>query len=111
MCGILGLILGDIDDPSSTTAAADLHDALYYLQHRGQNACGIATCASGGRIYQCKGNGMAAKVFHDGSRVQDLPGFMGLGHLRYPTAGSSASAEAHSMLIAPMESHSHTMAI
>ncbi|TVY81928.1 Amidophosphoribosyltransferase [Lachnellula suecica] len=93
MCGILGLILAAIDDPSSTTAAADLHDALYYLQHRGQDACGVATCASGGRIYQCKGNGMAAKVFHDGSRVQDLPGFMGLGHLRYPTAGSSSSAE------------------
>jgi amidophosphoribosyltransferase len=94
MCGILALMLGHLDDPSSTTAAADLHDALYYLQHRGQDACGIATCAAGGRIYQCKGNGMAAKVFHDGSRVQDLPGFMGLGHLRYPTAGSSASAEA-----------------
>jgi len=94
MCGILGLILGHIDNPSSTIAAADLHDALYYLQHRGQDACGIATCAAGGRIYQTKGNGMAAKVFHDGAGVQDLPGFMGLGHLRYPTAGSSASAEA-----------------
>ncbi|KAL8679836.1 MAG: hypothetical protein Q9186_003902 [Xanthomendoza sp. 1 TL-2023] len=71
---------------SDTSVATDLHDALYFLQHRGQDSCGVATCASGGRIYQCKGNGLASKVFpDDGSRIADLlPGYM----------GTSANAEA-----------------
>ncbi|KAK5131725.1 hypothetical protein LTR08_000614 [Meristemomyces frigidus] len=90
MCGIIAVILAS----SEQEAAPELHQALYYLQHRGQDACGIATCSRGGKIFQCKGNGLASKVFHDGQRVGDLPGYMGLGHLRYPTAGSSANAEA-----------------
>lgn len=90
MCGIIACLLSS----SEQDAAPELHQALYYLQHRGQDACGIATCSRGGKIFQCKGNGLASRVFHDGQRVEDLPGYMGLGHLRYPTAGSSANAEA-----------------
>jgi amidophosphoribosyltransferase len=90
MCGIIAVILAS----PAADAAPEIHQALYYLQHRGQDACGIATCSRGGKIYQCKGNGLASKVFHEGKRVSDLPGYMGLGHLRYPTAGSSANSEA-----------------
>ncbi|KAI1313290.1 putative amidophosphoribosyltransferase [Xylaria venustula] len=91
MCGVAGLLLADTE--SHSEASHLLFESLFFLQHRGQDACGISTCAAKGRVYQCKGNGMAAKVFQDGARVVDLPGYMGIAHLRYPTAGTSSSAE------------------
>nr|XP_018267129.1 amidophosphoribosyltransferase [Kwoniella dejecticola CBS 10117]OBR89287.1 amidophosphoribosyltransferase [Kwoniella dejecticola CBS 10117] len=68
-------------------------EGLSLLQHRGQDAAGIVTCGSGGRFYQVKANGMVRDVF-DASAVAGLKGWMGVGHVRYPTAGSSAHAEA-----------------
>ncbi|KAG8904510.1 amidophosphoribosyltransferase [Tulasnella sp. 403] len=89
MCGVLGLLLHDPD----AQAATEIYDGLSLLQHRGQDACGIVTCGAKGRLYQCKANGMVRDVF-DSKSLQPLVGSMGVGHVRYPTAGSSAHAEA-----------------
>ncbi|KFA70505.1 hypothetical protein S40285_00568 [Stachybotrys chlorohalonatus IBT 40285] len=97
MCGVSAILLGD---PDATTAAVDLHEAQYFLQHRGQDAAGIAVC-QGGRVYQCKGLGMASKVFDEGKRATEaaMPGFMGIAHLRYPTAGTSSPSEAQPFFV------------
>ncbi|KZP21228.1 amidophosphoribosyltransferase [Athelia psychrophila] len=89
MCGILGLLLHD----SAVDAAPEICEGLALLQHRGQDACGIVTCGPKGRFYQCKANGMVRDVF-DNNSVSRLIGGMGVGHVRYPTAGSSNHAEA-----------------
>lgn len=90
MCGILGCI---ISDPAGR-ACRDLSGGLYTSQHRGQDAAGMVTCGSKGRFYQVKGNGMVSNVFDRPNVLEGLDGNMGLGHLRYPTAGSSANSEA-----------------
>jgi amidophosphoribosyltransferase len=89
MCGILGIISSD----SNSNVSSELFDGLLYLQHRGQDAAGIVTCGKGGRLYQCKGNGMARDVFTQ-DRMLKLVGNMGIAHVRYPTAGSSSNSEA-----------------
>ncbi|KAK6456786.1 amidophosphoribosyltransferase [Scheffersomyces xylosifermentans] len=89
MCGILGIVLSD----QRKNVAPELLEGAMFLQHRGQDAAGIVTCGSRGRFYQCKGNGMARDVFTQ-TRMSSLMGNMGLTHLRYPTAGSSAGSEA-----------------
>lgn len=89
MCGIIGLVSSSPD----YNVASELLDAAMFLQHRGQDAAGIVTCGERGRLYQCKGNGMAKDVFTM-NRMAGLVGNMGIVHLRYPTAGSSATSEA-----------------
>lgn len=89
MCGILGVVLAN----QSMNVAPELFEGAMFLQHRGQDAAGIVTCGTHGRFYQCKGNGMARDVFTQ-SRMVNLVGNMGITHLRYPTAGSSAGSEA-----------------
>lgn len=89
MCGILGIVLAN----QKINVAPELFEGAMFLQHRGQDAAGIATCGPKGRLYQCKGNGMARDVFTQ-QRMLNLVGNMGICHLRYPTAGSSAGSEA-----------------
>ena len=83
MCGLVGLV-------ARTDVAPDIYDALTVLQHRGQDAAGIVTCV-GGRFSQRKGEGLVRDVFRQ-QHMQRLQGTMGIGHVRYPTAGSSGTA-------------------
>lgn len=85
MCGIVGILGGE-------NLNQELYDGLTVLQHRGQDAAGIVTYDHD-RVYQCKGNGLVRDVF-DEAQMQKLRGEMGVAHVRYPTAGSSSSAEA-----------------
>lgn len=80
MCGILAIILAD----PNGSAVTDIHNGLPILQHRGQDACGIATCGPRGRIYTRKGNGLCSEVFKYPEQLMDLPGNMGLGHCTLP---------------------------
>ncbi len=83
MCGIVGMV-GKSDVNQS------LYDALTVLQHRGQDSAGIHTCENG-FLHQRKGNGLVRDVFRS-RHMQRLVGNMGIGHLRYPTAGSPSPA-------------------
>ena len=83
MCGIAGIV-------SSQNVNQELYDGLTVLQHRGQDAAGMVTCEQG-RFHQRKGNGLVKDVFRT-RHMQVLQGNMGIGHVRYPTAGSSSPA-------------------
>lgn len=85
MCGIVGIV-------STSNVNQLLYDALTVLQHRGQDAAGIVTFQDN-RFFLRKDNGLVRDVFHT-RHMRRLVGNVGIGHVRYPTAGSSSSAEA-----------------
>jgi amidophosphoribosyltransferase len=84
MCGIVGVI-------SSEPVNQLIYDALLLLQHRGQDAAGIVTM-QGTRCFMHKARGMVRDVFRT-RNMRSLPGNVGLGQVRYPTAGNAYSEE------------------
>jgi amidophosphoribosyltransferase len=83
MCGILGVV-------AKTPVNQLLYDGLLVLQHRGQDAAGIVTAEAGGVMHMHKGQGLVADVFRT-RNMRSLKGSIGIGHVRYPTAGSASS--------------------
>ena len=86
MCGVVGIV-------GSSTVNQSIYDALTVLQHRGQDAAGIVTIDDQNRFRMRKANGLVKDVFQE-HHMQRLQGNLGIGHIRYPTAGSSSPSEA-----------------
>ena len=84
MCGIVGVV-------SRAPVNQLIYDALLLLQHRGQDAAGIVT-QEGRKFFMHKAKGMVRDVFRT-RNMRALPGSVGLGQVRYPTAGNAASEE------------------
>ena len=85
MCGIIGIV-------GKRFVNQRIYDGLTILQHRGQDAAGMMTYQDR-RLYLRKSNGLVRDVFHT-RHMLNLKGKIGIGHVRYPTAGCSSSAEA-----------------
>ncbi len=83
MCGLVGVV-------TSQDVGVCLYDTLTVLQHRGQDAAGIMT-SDHGKLNLRKDNGLVKDVFRT-RHMRRLTGQMGIGHVRYPTAGSSSPA-------------------
>ncbi len=84
MCGIVGVV-------GHSPVNQMLYDSLLLLQHRGQDAAGIAT-GMGKTFNMYKGSGLVRDVFRT-RNMRDLPGTMGIAQVRYPTAGSAGNAQ------------------
>ncbi len=86
MCGVVGIV-------SNQPVNQGLYDALTVMQHRGQDAAGIVTWSDEYGLKKRKSNGLVRDVFRS-RHMMRLKGDIGIGHVRYPTAGGSKSSEA-----------------
>ena len=85
MCGIVGMVgTGPVNQ--------DIYDSLLLLQHRGQDATGIATAEPSGVLHIFKARGMVREAFRTRD-MRSLLGNVGLGHVRYATKGTASSEE------------------
>lgn len=80
MCGVVGIV-------SKEEVAPSIYEALTVIQHRGQDAAGIATLENG-RLHSRKQIGLVRDVFRE-QHIKELKGQIGIGHVRYPTAGGA----------------------
>ena len=87
MCGIVGIY------NDNENVCASIYDGLIQVQHRGQDAVGISTWDKT-KMYLHKDTGLVTEVFKNDNSLSQLNGNIGIGHVRYPTAGSDDSSEA-----------------
>lgn len=94
-CGVFGIYDFDGNDVAST-----IYYGLFALQHRGQESCGIAVSDTSAvrKVHSCKGMGLVNEVFHQ-DNLETLKGNIGVGHVRYSTAGSSSRENAQPLVL------------
>lgn len=95
-CGVFGIY--DLD---GNDVASSIYYGLFALQHRGQESCGIAVSDTDGpkrSVQSCKGMGLVNEVFTP-EDLEDLKGNLGVGHVRYSTAGASTSGNTQPLVL------------
>lgn len=90
MCGIIGII-------ANYGVSEEIHQSLFALQHRGQDAAGIMTF-DGERMHLRKDTGLVSEIF-DERDIYELRGNIGIGHTRYPTSGATPQSDVQPFFI------------
>ena len=91
MCGIIGI-------SSENNVAEEIYESLLMLQHRGQDAAGMVVCEPSGKLNSRKSMGYVRDVFQQ-RHMNNLSGNLGIGHVRYPTAGGVGKEFAQPMYV------------